>query len=163
MIDAGRVTPRPDAPATTTSQQGAPVAISGAGQVGLAVALGLARAGVRSVVVEKNGPRSAFARDVDPAPDPGDGGASTSCSPPGTGCLTSGCENPTMIIRSCTSTPPSSPSTPRACSRSPFPRTAPNESSSTPSRRPGWSTYGSTPNVGKMPYTLSITPFFPCA
>lgn len=41
------------APAAATSAGPAPVAISGAGPVGLAVALGLARAGVRSVVVER--------------------------------------------------------------------------------------------------------------
>lgn len=39
-------------PADATSGSDAPVAISGAGPVGLAVALGLARAGVRSVVFE---------------------------------------------------------------------------------------------------------------
>ena len=43
-----RTTPAPEVPSPP-----APVAISGAGPVGLAVALGLARAGVRSVVYEK--------------------------------------------------------------------------------------------------------------
>ncbi|MGH3914333.1 MAG: FAD-dependent monooxygenase [Pseudonocardiaceae bacterium] len=41
------------APVSTPSDSSAPVAISGAGPVGLAVALGLARTGVRSVVLEK--------------------------------------------------------------------------------------------------------------
>ncbi len=45
--------PHPAAPANTTSGHFPPVAISGAGPVGLAVALGLARAGVHSVVFEK--------------------------------------------------------------------------------------------------------------
>ncbi len=45
--------PHPGAPANGASARIAPVVISGAGPVGLAVALGLARAGVRSVVFEK--------------------------------------------------------------------------------------------------------------
>ncbi|HEX4103689.1 MAG: FAD-dependent monooxygenase [Pseudonocardiaceae bacterium] len=50
-----------------------PVAISGAGPVGLALALGLARAGVRSVVFEKkNPPRPAFPGDADSSTHAGD-------------------------------------------------------------------------------------------
>ena len=45
--------PHPGASARATSERFPPVAITGAGPVGLAVALGLAQAGVRSVVFEK--------------------------------------------------------------------------------------------------------------
>lgn len=44
---------RPDGHDDPTTQRCAPIAISGAGPVGLAVALGLARSGIRSVVFEK--------------------------------------------------------------------------------------------------------------
>ena len=53
MIDEHRNTPYPRAAAATPPDRSSPVAISGAGPVGLAVALGLARTGIRSVIIEK--------------------------------------------------------------------------------------------------------------
>jgi 2-polyprenyl-6-methoxyphenol hydroxylase-like FAD-dependent oxidoreductase len=53
MLDEHRNTPHPRAPAATPPDRWPPVAISGAGPVGLALALGLARTGIRSVIIEK--------------------------------------------------------------------------------------------------------------